>query len=117
MESLSVSNILHEDSNPDHLKQDLWARFVTLVCQHADSIMKNDILCLVIDDNMYYRSMRYKYYQLARKCKFMAMVSINIMRGPRGGQGVGTPQKHTAIWYLSNTGPDPLKNHKATKPA
>ena len=26
-------------------------------------------VCLVIDDNMYYRSMRYSLYQLARKCK------------------------------------------------
>ena len=32
---------------------------------------------------------------------------MNIMGGSRGGQGV----------LLSNTGPDPLKNHKATKPA
>ena len=93
MESLIVSNIFDEDSKPDHLKQDLWARFVTLVRQHTETIMKNDILCLVIDDNMYYRSMRYKYYQLARKCKFMAMVSISIMCGSRGGQGVRTPQR------------------------
>ena len=91
MEALSISNILDANSKPDHLKQDLWARFVTLVCQHTEAIMKNDILCLVIDDNMYYRSMRYKYYQLARKCKFMAMVSINIMCRCRGGQGVWTP--------------------------
>ena len=38
------------------------------------------------------------------------------------GAGVWTPQpprkKHTKnIWLLSNTGQDPLKNHKATKPA
>ena len=25
---------------------------------------------LVLDDNMFYRSMRYEYYQLARKCEF-----------------------------------------------
>ena len=38
----------------------------------------------------------------------------------RGGQGVLTPLKnHKNIRYLSNTGLDPLKNHKATctKPA
>ena len=28
-------------------------------------------LVFIIDDNMYYRSMRYQYYQLARKCKYM----------------------------------------------
>ena len=26
-------------------------------------------------------------------------------------------KNHKAIGFLSNTGPDPLKNHKATKPA
>ena len=39
------------------------------------------------------------------------------MGGSRGGQGVRTPpppensQKYS---FFSNTGPDPLKNHKAT---
>ena len=37
---------------------------------------------------------------------------------PEGGQGVRTPMKnHKNIAFLSNTGPDPLKNRKATKPA
>ena len=37
---------------------------------------------------------------------------------PEGGQGVQTPLKnHKKIGFLSNTGPDLLKNHKATKPA
>ena len=35
-----------------------------------------------------------------------------------GGHGVRTPLKnHKNIGFLSNTSPDPLKNHKATKPA
>ena len=35
---------------------------------------------------------------------------------PEGGQGVRTPLKnHKTIGFLSNTGLDPLKNHKATK--
>ena len=29
----------------------------------------------------------------------------------------GTGKNHKNIVFLSNTGPDPLKNHKATKPA
>ena len=34
-----------------------------------------------------------------------------------GGQGVRTPlTNHKNIGFLSNTGPDPLKNQKATKP-
>ena len=38
----------------------------------------------------------------------------------REGQGVRTPsplKNHKNIGFLSNTGPDPLKIHKATKPA
>ena len=36
----------------------------------------------------------------------------------QGGGGIRTPQKiHKNIGSLSNTGSDPLKNHKATKPA
>ena len=38
---------------------------------------------------------------------------------PEGGRGSGHPlENHNNIGFLScNTGPDPLKNHKATKPA
>ena len=34
-----------------------------------------------------------------------------------GGRGSRPPEKSQNIGYLSNTGPDPLKNHKATKPS
>ena len=34
-----------------------------------------------------------------------------------GGRGSGLPLKnHKDIGFISNSGPDPLKNHKATKP-
>ena len=37
---------------------------------------------------------------------------------PEGGdRGSGFPEKSQNIGYLSKTGPDPLNNHKATKPA
>ena len=45
------------------------------------------------------------------------------MGGFRGGQGVRPlplpppPENHKNIGFLCKTGPDPLKNHKATKPA
>ena len=35
---------------------------------------------------------------------------------PEGGQGVPL-KNHKNIGFLSNTGPDPLTNYKATKPA
>ena len=38
-------------------------------------------------------------------------------RGGGGGETGGPDTKYTKIGFLSNTGPDPLKNHKATKPA
>ena len=41
------------------------------------------------------------------------------MRGSRGGQRVRTPLKNhkNYIGFVRNTGPDPLTNHKASKPA
>ena len=37
---------------------------------------------------------------------------------PEGRQGVRTlPENLKTIGFLSNTGPNPLKNHEATKPA
>ena len=40
------------------------------------------------------------------------------MRGSRGGGGgLDPPENPKYIGFLSNTGLDPLKNHKATKPA
>ena len=36
---------------------------------------------------------------------------------PEGGGGGGGQKNHKNIEFLSNSGPDPLKNHKATKPA
>jgi tRNA uridine 5-carbamoylmethylation protein Kti12 len=42
----------------------------SFLCKHAYFLFCrcNDILhVVVIDDNMFYRSMRYEYYQLARK--------------------------------------------------
>ena len=44
----------------------------------------------------------------------------SVMCGSRGGGGTGgldPPEKSQNIGFLSNTGPDPLKNHKATMPA
>ena len=36
----------------------------------------------------------------------------------RGGRGTGpTPENHKNIGFRSNSGPDPLKNHKAAEPA
>ena len=39
------------------------------------------------------------------------------MRGSRGGTEGQPPENHEIIVFLSNTDPDPLKNHTATKPA
>ena len=40
------------------------------------------------------------------------------MRGSRGGGGGSAPfpENHKNIGFLSKSGPDPLKNHKAIKP-
>ena len=51
---------------------------------------------------------------------YRASIQCWAIIGPRiqrGGQGVGTPplRNHQNIGFLSNTAPDPLKYHKATK--
>ena len=56
--------------------------------------------------------------QTQQRCR-PAWASEWSMRGSRGGQGVRTPLKnhknrHKNNGFLSNTGPDPLKNHKAS---
>ena len=43
---------------------------------------------------------------------------LNTMRGSRGvDRGSGPPEKSQNYSFFSNSGPDSLKNHKATKPA
>ena len=37
---------------------------------------KDGSIVILIDDNMYYGSMRYKYYQLARKCKCWSRTKV-----------------------------------------
>ena len=49
---------------------------------------------------------------------FILLVSIHGQMQRGGGHGVSTPPENSQkIGFLSCTGPDPLKNHKATKPA
>ena len=44
--------------------------------------------------------------------------SLTLCADPEGGQGGPDPLKnHKNIGFLRNTGTDPLKNRKATKPA
>ena len=61
------------------------------------------------------------YYQhMFRASRRNVSRHARIQRG--GGQGVWTPpplplKNHKNIGFLSKSSPDPLKNHKATKPA
>ena len=45
------------------------------------------------------------------------LLALKPMRGSRGGAGGPDPPEYSQknIGFLSNTGPDPLKNHKTTK--
>ena len=45
----------------------LWEKFYDLLRKQLTSA---ETVALVVDDNMYYTSMRHRYFQLARKCKF-----------------------------------------------
>ena len=44
------------------------------------------------------------------------MTTMRESSGVGGGQGVLSLNNHKAIGFFSNTGPEPLKSHKATKP-
>ena len=66
---ICLSQILVGVVRPDTVRPEVWERFIALVGRQTGVVSWEDVVCFIIDDNMYYRSMRYKYYQLARKCK------------------------------------------------
>ena len=55
----------------------------------------------------------------ARATNCRATNLSSLMGGYRGGNRVSgpPPEKSQKLGFVSNTGQDPLKNHKATKPA
>ncbi|KAL4231032.1 hypothetical protein ACF0H5_008615 [Mactra antiquata] len=55
------------DKSVENVPPDLWTKFKELMPRTLCDVNKDSKLCFVIDDNMYYSSMRYKYFQLARK--------------------------------------------------
>ena len=52
-------------------------------------------------------------------CVYFLSISLDTYADPRGtgGQNPIPLQNHKNIGFLNNTGPDLLKNHRATKPA
>ena len=59
-------------------------------------------------------------YQLQMYVGFRYCGVLCQVRIEWGGGGTGAPdppEKSQKLGFLSNTGPDPLKNHKATEPA
>ena len=47
----------------------------------------------------------------------IAYADPGVLGGGGGGRGPDPSGKLQSYKFLSNTGPDPLENHKATKPA
>ena len=66
---------------------------------------------------------RRKYHKIIISCKptirseALSLVIGGSRRGTGGPDPPPPPEKSRKIGFLSNTSPDPLKNHKATKPA
>ncbi|XP_064600156.1 L-seryl-tRNA(Sec) kinase-like isoform X2 [Liolophura sinensis] len=56
---------------PDHVEDKIWENFRSEVAMEMVSLVPKETtlshVVMVIDDNMYYSSMRYQYFQLARK--------------------------------------------------
>ena len=58
-----------------------------------------------------------KYTFLELRCYWVVNNRFGWIQGGGGGRGSGPPLKnHKNIGFLSNSGPDPLKNHEATEP-
>ena len=54
------------------LDEEVWRRFESMtgfMDLFRGGITSDDKYVIIVDDNMYYRSMRYEYFQVARKCK------------------------------------------------
>ena len=69
----------------------------------------NEILLKIEARVVIFRYTRYMYNHS------ISAINNILVRGSRGGQGVRTPlpKNHKNIGFLSNTSPDPLKNHKS----
>ena len=81
-----VSNFNNESSPPDcselegdtkpQIDLNVWELFTgSLKVRSEEGVPAQALddkrnIVYIIDDNMYYRSMRYEYYQLARKCEY-----------------------------------------------
>jgi tRNA uridine 5-carbamoylmethylation protein Kti12 len=61
-------NLFQNSTNMNNINEEIFSSFVSLVnmqLNNSNGFKNKYILCL--DDNMYYESMRFKYYQLARQ--------------------------------------------------
>ncbi|XP_053406856.1 L-seryl-tRNA(Sec) kinase-like [Mercenaria mercenaria] len=62
-ETYCITNV-----SPEEISEELWEKFIYMITDsNSWGEMDGRTVYIVIDDNMYYRSMRYSYYQLARK--------------------------------------------------
>lgn len=73
--SLTVEERKLAEKPPDDVSKNLWEKFKSVIEDGGTwKGCDRGTVCIVIDDNMYYRSMRHSYYQLARKCKHQVKV-------------------------------------------
>ena len=61
---------LSANHKPEAASDELWDRFAVAIATVVNDLDLSEDVCIVIDDNMFYTSMRYGYFQLARKCKY-----------------------------------------------
>lgn len=60
-------------TKPTVLIMDVWQQFLHIMeLFNAKRQKIGNQVVLMIDDNMYFRSMRYEYYKLAKKCKCLS---------------------------------------------
>ena len=73
----------------------------------------------ICQENNFGRGVVTIFLKKEEMAKFYVMESMTeTCMDPERGQGAGLPLKnYKNIGFISNTGPDPLKTYKATKPA
>ena len=84
--------------------------------KETERALAYDKECRMNDANEYYRKHNYLMKFRDGNKNVSSSSSVDPGGGGGGAGGLDPPENHQNIGFLSNKGPNPLKNHKATKP-
>ncbi|KAK3595312.1 hypothetical protein CHS0354_004465 [Potamilus streckersoni] len=110
----SKRDILYTIRKPVHINEELWLCFMKAIVSSLVADWTKPTL-IVIDDNMYYRSMRYQYYQIARKynsafCQIYLSCDMDVACVRNKQREVKVPDSVIITMATKIEPPDPLNN-------